>query len=178
MGEVHKLLLLAKDESEREGKHLDNREFFAAIPKKNWDRATTFNLEEEDFSHGLERCTPQRFEQLDLGTIDDLREALEWMAEGSPEDMRWIIMHFEAEDESEYHASLLQAGIFDDGMISCEYQFARREDELWSCKNFWQDFEPDEIEEVEALFYYCYTHNQLRKKMSEWEPMVIPYNNG
>lgn len=155
---------------------MNDKTFFEQIPEKYWAAASPFKLEGIKIdSPKMTVSTPESSEDYDMLTPELLEKLMHWMGQGSPLNHRWVILELPVEaPDSTHHCYMLQAGIFDDGLITCEYQFALREEGGWIAKNFGREFEPSALDEVSSLFSYCLEHRRFFKSMALWQPFVLP----
>ena len=155
-------------------KQMTHAQFFQLIPSEYWEAASGFGFEPPSEQHRITLQTSDGFLRYDELTARTLEEAVLWMGKGTPEDQRWVVLELPYEEESKpFCCRFIQAGIFDDGKISCEYQMAVQTEFAWIAKNFWHDFDPCDLEQVLFLFDYCFRQGTFYMSMAGWHPQTI-----
>lgn len=154
-------------------------QFKEAIGAEKWAEASLFsvppNTDEDvlivDLAHGGESISSP--------TSTHIKEAMDWVLAGEPEDERAILLEKALAKNSQETLAIcfLQLGIFGDGNLSTEFQLTEKVDGTWIARNFWKDFTREEAGEVSALFTYYLETAQALRSMSHWAPVVLPETN-
>lgn len=113
---------------------------------------------------------------------EDIEDSFEWLVQDQglatvTKEHRVIISYLNEPptlNTGDKALVFIQAGIFDDHMISCEYQVVECVGEnQFKSRNFWLDYLPERIDFVKELFLYVSRHQALPPVAATWSALEL-----